>query len=300
MPAREELIDAYEAAATLAEAEQALTDLRASGESDPDELGELYDELATAAAEEDDFELAVRAQREAIGFPYRHRRIGEEMLGWYLLKAGQRAEGEAHFERLRAERPDDIELLFTIGNARADSGDEEGSLAAHDAALALARRAGDADAIRMAMLERAAAREDFGLEPDEDDRLASSMHAAPAEDVRFALAFFPRGQHEAALARWPDLEDDLGDSDEYFGAMESRLRVLRSSSGRNPLLSPIEVDRFVAFAAEHGLDSGSGETRAHYSAELSRLGRCVAWPPGRNDPCWCGSQRKYKRCCGAL
>ncbi|MBA3866097.1 MAG: SEC-C domain-containing protein, partial [Solirubrobacterales bacterium] len=21
-------------------------------------------------------------------------------------------------------------------------------------------------------------------------------------------------------------------------------------------------------------------------------------PPGRNDPCWCSSGRKYKRCCG--
>ncbi|MFI5735262.1 SEC-C domain-containing protein [Kribbella sp. NPDC051587] len=25
----------------------------------------------------------------------------------------------------------------------------------------------------------------------------------------------------------------------------------------------------------------------------------VAWPPGRNQPCWCGSEMKYKRCCGA-
>jgi uncharacterized protein YecA (UPF0149 family) len=24
-----------------------------------------------------------------------------------------------------------------------------------------------------------------------------------------------------------------------------------------------------------------------------------AWPPGRNDECWCGSGRKYKKCCGA-
>ncbi|GAA0972953.1 hypothetical protein GCM10009555_026980 [Acrocarpospora macrocephala] len=25
----------------------------------------------------------------------------------------------------------------------------------------------------------------------------------------------------------------------------------------------------------------------------------IAWPPGRNDPCWCGSGRKYKKCCGS-
>ncbi|GAB1817461.1 SEC-C domain-containing protein [Herbidospora sp. RD11066] len=25
----------------------------------------------------------------------------------------------------------------------------------------------------------------------------------------------------------------------------------------------------------------------------------IAWPPGRNDSCWCGSERKYKKCCGS-
>ncbi|MEU3308968.1 SEC-C metal-binding domain-containing protein, partial [Nocardiopsis sp. NPDC006832] len=24
-----------------------------------------------------------------------------------------------------------------------------------------------------------------------------------------------------------------------------------------------------------------------------------AWPPERNRPCWCGSGRKYKKCCGS-
>ncbi|MFC6581654.1 SEC-C metal-binding domain-containing protein [Planomonospora parontospora] len=23
----------------------------------------------------------------------------------------------------------------------------------------------------------------------------------------------------------------------------------------------------------------------------------MPWPPERNDPCWCGSGRKYKQCC---
>ena len=26
-------------------------------------------------------------------------------------------------------------------------------------------------------------------------------------------------------------------------------------------------------------------------------GEAIAWPPGRNEPCWCGSGRKYKKCC---
>jgi uncharacterized protein YecA (UPF0149 family) len=30
---------------------------------------------------------------------------------------------------------------------------------------------------------------------------------------------------------------------------------------------------------------------------LLRIGRAIAWPPGANDSCWCGSGRKYIRCC---
>ena len=36
------------------------------------------------------------------------------------------------------------------------------------------------------------------------------------------------------------------------------------------------------------------------STAVSEAGAGRAWPPGRNEPCWCGSERKYKRCCGAL
>jgi hypothetical protein len=27
------------------------------------------------------------------------------------------------------------------------------------------------------------------------------------------------------------------------------------------------------------------------------VGEPLTWPPGRNDPCWCGSGTKYKKCC---
>lgn len=30
---------------------------------------------------------------------------------------------------------------------------------------------------------------------------------------------------------------------------------------------------------------------------LGDRGAAVTWPPGRNDPCWCASGRKYKKCC---
>jgi uncharacterized protein YecA (UPF0149 family) len=43
------------------------------------------------------------------------------------------------------------------------------------------------------------------------------------------------------------------------------------------------------------------DARAEYAAHLAANADpgVIAWPPGRNQPCWCGSGRKYKKCCAA-
>jgi uncharacterized protein YecA (UPF0149 family) len=56
------------------------------------------------------------------------------------------------------------------------------------------------------------------------------------------------------------------------------------------------VEEFVAWCEEQGEDPE--RARAQYTAERLRTGEAIAWPPGRNDPCWCGSSSKYKKCCG--
>ena len=55
---------------------------------------------------------------------------------------------------------------------------------------------------------------------------------------------------------------------------------------------------FLEFADTKELDPRTGRARAQYAAELGRTGQATSWPPGRNDPCWCGSGTTYKRCCG--
>lgn len=37
--------------------------------------------------------------------------------------------------------------------------------------------------------------------------------------------------------------------------------------------------------------------QATSTARIAGNGDSLPWPPGRNEPCWCGSSRKYKRCC---
>jgi hypothetical protein len=219
------------------------------------------------------------------------------MLAWYLLKDGQTDEGEALFETLRTERPGDAMLLLTLGAARRDAGLDDAALAAHDEALATAI-ASDPEMIDRARVERRDCRQELGLEPDVDDLLARAPVARSADDVAVAIAWFPRDQHARARARWPELGEDLHDPDTYCKRIEAELRNTRELTGRNPAVAPLVVEELESFAADHAFDSDSGRARSSYAARLLADGEAVAWPPGRNEPCWCGSGKKYKRCCG--
>ena len=294
----EELLCAFENAESLAQAERALDELRVATPPAHVELGDLHDGLAEAAAESDDFETAVRVQRRAVELGCEYPELAREMLAWYLLKAGRKQEGEVAFTKLQAERGDGPEVLLVLAEARMDSGDGDGALEAFDAALASARRRDDDDWIREVRGERRYARAELGLEPDEEDLLSnSSPDERPRAPVRWSLAWFPREEIAAALARWPSLSDDLHDADAYCRAIEIKLQTIMMGSGARPAVAPLRVETLVSYADEHGLDPDEGATRSQLAAELDLRGETLPWPPGRNERCWCGSGRKYKRCC---
>lgn len=294
----EELLSVYETAESLADAERALDTLAAQTVADGLALGDRYDGLAEVAAEDGDFALAVRAQRRAIELGCEYHELARQMLAWYLLKDGQRAAGEEAFAELRAERAEDAGLLLMIGNARGHSGDEEGALEAFDEALALAKDHGDPDLIYDARAERRESRSRLDLPPDADDLEVRATMPEPVEQVRWSVAWFPRDEIEAALARWPALSRALDEPDAYCRSIEGTLRELALRTRRQPTVAPIRAAALAEYAESHGLDRDSGEARSRFAAEIDRLGDALPWPPGRNDPCWCGSGRKYKRCCG--
>jgi tetratricopeptide (TPR) repeat protein len=297
MPVADAILQPYVDAPTVLEAERELDRLAGRNAELPVPLGELYDELAEAAAEGGEYELAARLQAKAIEAGCRHPFVAREMRGWYLLKAGATEEGEALFRELLAERPDDAEVLITLGHARSDAGLQDAALDAFDDALAAAKRRGFRNQIDHARVERRAEREHAGLELDEDDRLAPVPTPPRGRPVAWALAWFPPDQRAAALEHWPDLADDLADPDRYAVRIETQLRRLHAAFGQRPAVAPIVVDELIEWAAEEGYDPDSGEARSVYAAEIKRTGRAIPWPPSRNDPCWCRSGRKYKRCC---
>jgi tetratricopeptide (TPR) repeat protein len=301
-----ELLSLYETTESLTEAKGALDRIAAIEHPADLELGECYDGLAEVAADCGDFELAVQTQRLAIEHGCRFPDLAQDMLGWYLLKAGEKEEGEAIFAAAVARRGNDPDLHGMIGSARADADDHEGAVRAFDRALELAETdivsgspgsASDRFSIRRLRAEREESRHELGLPADESDRIAVITAPDYPEAEAYAVAWFPREEIDAALRRWPSLVGDLGDPDSYCRIIDARLREVRAATGRVPSVAPLTVEALTGFAAAHHLDPETGEARSRLAGVLCGRDEVIAWPPGRNDPCWCGSGRKYKRCC---
>ncbi len=118
---------------------------------------------------------------------------------------------------------------------------------------------------------------------------------------RLGVGWFPPGEWATAVQRWPDLlEDNPVDYGAYARGVEARTKqIARAVAGRPLHLVPLSVEGLVEYAETEGVDPGAAETRATLGAQLVET-EGVAWPPGRNERCWCGSGSKYKRCCGPM
>src|ERR671915_1436574 len=110
MTVADAILQPYIDAPTLPEAEAELDRLAGRNAELPVPIGDLYDELAEAAAEDDEYELAARLEAKAIEAGWPDRFVAREMRGWYLLKSGATEEGEALFRELLKERPNDADV----------------------------------------------------------------------------------------------------------------------------------------------------------------------------------------------
>lgn len=119
---------------------------------------------------------------------------------------------------------------------------------------------------------------------------------------RLAIGWFPAKEWTTAIAQWPDLLDDNPpEHADYSHAIEARTkRIARAVAGQPLHISPLTVADLEDFAAAEGHEPATAEARATYAAHVLAQGMAIPWPPGRNEPCWCGSGTKYKRCCGPV
>jgi hypothetical protein len=112
------------------------------------------------------------------------------------------------------------------------------------------------------------------------------------------MAYFPPSAYERAWER--DLLDATSyrDHADYRREIEQQLQAM-SADGPGPVrIVTLDVSGLLAYAEQAGQDPASQQTRLAYVGWLGEQGSdAVAWPPDRNAACWCGSGRKYKKCC---
>ncbi len=116
------------------------------------------------------------------------------------------------------------------------------------------------------------------------------------------LAWFPAGDYERAVARWASLAEDWADCahPDYCRRIQFELFRYQAAGLAVRAVAPIHLDDYLPWCEHEELDPELPATRANFAAQLTRLGDVIPWPPGRNDACWCGSERKYKQCCATV
>ncbi len=182
-----------------------------------------------------------------------------------------------------------------------------------DAAIEALRGAGAAFSYASIVVRgRRDVREALGLPPDRMDELVPETPTFPwaqgpqtHEDVLERLesgrsapvrvAVFQRAERAEAQRRWPD--EYLGTDEEYFAATELGWRDLRDAGAAGITVVPMTVNGLVDFADQIGGSPTDSAVKNRYSTKIAGSAG-FSWPPPRNAACWCGSDRKYKKCCG--
>jgi len=294
-------------------------------------LPECYADLAQAFDRRGQRDDAIAAMERAIENGWSGRPDPRSDIAEFHLRAGRHEEAARIWADLKAEDPDDVWLYNAAGLSYSEVGDHELAVAWLGEGIELAIRTKDSEGIvpqlsevrrkNLAVLgcdlddlERQA--EEFVAEwrdprraPNswpEVSRAADEWLAAPevreeprnGGEVAVAMAWFPAGEYEQAIERWESLAEDWAEvpHPDYCRRMDGHIKWMRAHGVDVRAVAPIVVDEFVKWCDERGDDPE--DARAAYAADRYRLGGGIDWPPGRNEPCWCGSGRKYKKCCG--
>jgi tetratricopeptide (TPR) repeat protein len=250
-----------------------------------------------------------------------------------LTRHGRLEEAAAIWDAVARDTPEDVWVYNNAGLEYGAIGEHETALSWLTRALELAIRTGDPErllgqlrdlrAASLAALDRAedALQTAEPVTPSdpagkavrlvEQVRQMASERREPTGPMPLTVAWLPADEYPDWPTQWPDLAaSDLVRDEEHGGSighavycqrMERRLRELRETGAARLLIAPLRAAELRRWVADHEPDEEDpAQLRARYAADLGRdPSRTIPWPPGRNEPCWCGSGRKYKKCCGA-
>ncbi|MEW2395108.1 SEC-C metal-binding domain-containing protein [Streptomyces sp. NPDC046862] len=128
---------------------------------------------------------------------------------------------------------------------------------------------------------------------------AAAFRIARARPRTTCVLFWTVDDFKQLLARWPASADAYGtDHAGHLRQVEEALRRLSEEGATHLATGRGDVAALETHGQQTGLTPDAPSVRSAYAAELARTGKAEAWPPPRNARCWCGSGRKYKKCCG--
>lgn len=286
---------------------------------------EYLDELAYAYQQLGRFDDAIDAMRQALAAGWDgeldEHPSAQSLIADLLLRAGHNQQADEAWLQAEREDPRDPRLHQAAGVAYADVGLHSKALPWQTKGLELALATGeDDDLIWLLTNERAETLDVLGQQPDplqlraearvdrdeqaEQQRIDAFYRDRSAQTIRpprasVGLAWFPDGQYQRALDTWPSFAEDYehGPYEAYCARLELLLRNLRAQDIARLALTPITIDTYLAWCTQHDRDPEQSDTRASYATELLEHNSTRPWPPERNEPCWCESGRKYKKCC---
>lgn len=286
---------------------------------------EYLDELAYAYQQLGRFDEAIDAMRQAVAAGWDgeldEHPSAQALIADLLLRAGHTQQAATAWRDAEREDPRDHRLYEAAGVAYAGVGLHRKALAWQTKGLELALAASqDSDMIWLLTGERAETLDVLGQAPDnlqlraeelverdereEQERVDAFHRERDARTVRaqrasIGLAWFPAEEYPRALATWPSFAEDYanGPYSAYCARLELLLRDLRAQGVPRLALTPITINDYLSWCAERDRDPEQSDSRAGYATELVERDVTHPWPPERNQPCWCGSERKYKKCC---
>jgi tetratricopeptide (TPR) repeat protein len=296
-------------------------------------MPECYADLAREYDRQARRDDAISLHERAIGLGWDSIPDPRSDIAEFHLRAGREKEAAAIWAELKAADPDDVWLYNAAGLSYNEVGNHELAIAWLGEGIQLAIRTDDPEGIVNQLSDvRRQSLSALGRDLDELEqrvdpfleawrsgeqarrrrlaRLTEFANSVPViretpstddrerEDVAVALAWFPSGEYEEAIQRWPSLAEDWADvpHSDYCARLDGNIKWMRSHGMPIRAVAPIVVEDYIAWCTEH--DEDPEEARAAYALNRISEGEGIPWPPERNQPCWCGSGRKYKKCCG--
>jgi tetratricopeptide (TPR) repeat protein len=287
----------------------------------PEERGEILLEAGEAWKQAGEPDRAVVLWRELIEAGGEDAGFARYNLAELCFEQGRDAEAREHLQALENGAAD-AGPAGLVAELLAERGEDEAALRWFNRAIAalgpeqvaaIGEPGGTPSVNAPLFFGRQTCRRRLGLPTDEWDRVANQAErnrldfvdllerAARASERRApagtTMLVWQREEQQRAALRWPSAfpPEIVG----HHPQVERRLRGMAQEEGLAKVTLILgSVEGFAAYLDDAGGDPAEEKVRLAYAERAYAQGRHMVWPPGRNEACWCGSLRKYKKCCG--